>query len=815
MTVAAIAAVGVFGAPGGAQEAVSSVLPIAAPGVNGEQRLSADGNVIVFESAQSDAGVASTSVRIHDRVTGAASDVVIDNAANPAISANGCIVTYSTFVADPAADEDPAPGADPAADEDPAPGADPAADEDPAPGADPAPDADADAADDEAADVESPADGAADQLDPAGLLQQAEPTVGTSQLWAYDRCAEAPAAFEASENFAGRTAALPAAAISADGTFVAYSVGDAVVRARRVGTGYLRDARFGAAIPPVAGQTAGDRVDMSSDGRRIVFETVATDGATPASVHLWSSDVTAADATVRRVASASSWPSISDDGSLIAFHASAGSDAGYVGVVLQTSGTGESPAVNISIDARGTRPDLAGGGNHVVFNVIEPQAPPTMAMVSWVGDGTDPFSTVDIIDLSAAANGVPATTAAASGPVVSRNGAVVAFDALDALGEVTERVVSVRTLPATGEFSAESYDLGVGDVGEILTATATFLNQGPSSFVFAEGAAVAESPFLVSATSCLGEIRPRSTCEVQVSLPVSELEDVFGSVTVTALEGSSWSFEVSGIGAPSTTSSTVPPSTTPPNTTPSNTTVTTRPPVNTTRPTTRPTTPPATRPTTTTTLPSIVLPPVLSPGSFEFAPTIVDAGRRTASFEIVNEGGSSVVLTAAAFEPVSAGFSVTSTTCGTITVGGRCGVDVEFAPTTEGSLAAELVATFGSGEPVRATVTGFGAPPPTVSAIPGVAASGQVVTIQGAGFPAGSTVELRFGPTDSREVVVNDSGVFNVPVVIMPNSPNGPMTITVAGQPETFADVTGELLVTRTGRSSPGLIGSLGANLGP
>ncbi len=98
--------------------------------------------------------------------------------------------------------------------------------------------------------------------------------------------------------------------------------------------------------------------------------------------------------------------------------------------------------------------------------------------------------------------------------------------------------------------------------------------------------------------------------------------------------------------------------------------------------------------------------------------------------------------------------------------------------------------------------------------IPGVAAVGQVVTLSGSGFPTGITVELTWA-SRVQEVVVDDAGTFNVPVVVMSHTATGPATVSVEGQSDMFATVAGSMLVTDTSdRLGPPVIDGVGPNIG-
>jgi len=206
-----------------------------------------------------------------------------------------------------------------------------------------------------------------------------------------------------------------------------------------------------------------------------------------------------------------------------------------------------------------------------------------------------------------------------------------------------------------------------------------------------------------------------------------------------------------------------------------------------------------------------------SPEAFDFAPTIVEAGRRTGLVEIVNQGTGAVTVSEVRLDPAGDGpFEVVETTCAgqSVAVGSRCGITLAFAPTTLGAQNVTLIASLASGADITAVVSGTGSPAPTLEAVPGVATIGQVVTLRGSGFPTGVTVDVTRA-SSLHQVVVDDTGTFNLPVVVMSHTPTGPVEVTVAGQADMFGTVTSTLLVTDTSdRSSPAVIRGIGPSIG-
>jgi len=230
---------------------------------------------------------------------------------------------------------------------------------------------------------------------------------------------------------------------------------------------------------------------------------------------------------------------------------------------------------------------------------------------------------------------------------------------------------------------------------------------------------------------------------------------------------------------------------------------------------------PSPGPTQPTTSPTTTLPasPSFTPSAFEFAPTIVDAGRRVASIGLINPSPVPARVTGLRVDPTGGPFGLApGTDCvdASLASGSLCRVDVSFAPLDAGPAAAMLVASFADGSEVRVPITGVGAPVPVMIAVPDVASAGQVVTIRASGFPAGAVVDVSIGVEPaSRSVTVTDSGGFDVPIVVLPNTSTGPMSVEVTGMPEMFPDVSTTLLVTTTSdRTSPGVLRGPGPSIG-
>ena len=98
---------------------------------------------------------------------------------------------------------------------------------------------------------------------------------------------------------------------------------------------------------------------------------------------------------------------------------------------------------------------------------------------------------------------------------------------------------------------------------------------------------------------------------------------------------------------------------------------------------------------------------------------------------------------------------------------------------------------------VTASLVGEGVGAPTLDLVPSVAGAGQTVTVFGAGFVGGSTVQLNQpGVAVPEPVAVDADGTFAQVIVVLPNTPTGPARVTVDGQPDVFDEVIAELLVS-------------------
>jgi hypothetical protein len=188
-----------------------------------------------------------------------------------------------------------------------------------------------------------------------------------------------------------------------------------------------------------------------------------------------------------------------------------------------------------------------------------------------------------------------------------------------------------------------------------------------------------------------------------------------------------------------------------------------------------------------------------------FEPTVVDAGRRAQPVILTNAGSRTLEVVIASID-VAGSFAVVGDSCSgsPLAPGASCSIEVQFAPIVVGSESAIVTFRFADGSLATAELFGEGVPEPTLDLLPAVAGSGQTVTIFGAGFPAGVTVELsRPGTSTLEPITVDADGTFAHVIVVLPNTPSGTASLSVSGRPDAFGDVAAELVVSNR-RSASG-----------
>jgi len=758
-----------FGASSGAQTAPPVTIPFV--GTDTAPDLSDDGNIVVFSSTDL-TGV--STIAVHDRVAAATTPIPGSNGGqSPTVSGDGCTVGWSVSATSDNQQAEPDPG--------PVPGTTTttiAAIDEPGLETEPAP------------------------------VQEGEPTpfqeAGTdAALLVIDRCDPEASAIELLPT--KPAAEFGPAAMSADGAVVVVSVGTEVLRFDRTASGYALTASFAPPLqdPPLDVDAS---VDVSDDGSTVVFA-AGRDLDVPSGLTVFRVDRVSAADSVSIVASAAHQPSVSGDGAIVAYAAVADNPPS------STIAIRENESIPVVLGP-GSRPMASRDGNHVVY-----EAGDAIRLTSWTGDGPGAFAETDTLALT----GVVAPTA--SGPAIDRYAHTVASDVI-AVPDV-EADITLNTLTADAGFDSDTYLLGTGDIDAELSTTVTFTNNGPAS-LGVESIAV-DGTFVVVTESCTPIVRPGSSCSIEIGFTVEFLEEAFGTVSLvpelSVGDPVPHTTEVRAIGEA------------PPVDTPTSTTTTTTTPRSTTGGTTGGSTTGGTRTTSTTggnrttsttggrsttggTVTSTTLAPgavAFSPATFDFAPTIVEAGRRTGLIEIVNTRPTAAAVVGIRLDPAdTTAFEIVETGCTgqAVPANGRCSVTIAFAPSATGEQSAQLIASLDGGTEISATIAGIGAPPPTLTVFPGVARAGQVVTLRGSGFPTGLTVELTWSGNPS-DVVVDETGGFAIPVIVLPHTRSGPASASVAGQTDQFGDVTATMLVTGTSdRSQPGVLEGVGPNIG-
>ena len=784
LAVAAVVTVSSFGAPGDAR--ADATQSIANPGTDSAPAVSHDGRKIVFVTQPAMPESVSGLV-LHDRGLPGADQAAVpstepisgsDGAARPGISGDGCIVVWSV----PAVNASVEPTAEAGGAGDPGVGA-----------------------------ADDPVD-SGDGVAAAGELLQSVP----ARLVAVSRCGAPAVPPTDLLQLADVAGSFGTPAVSVDGAVVVVSTGTDIVRFERTAAGnYVETSRFDGPAIDLIDRVTEAQVGLSDDGSVTVFAAGVAGEPTDVFVDV----VTTGVGTVTKLAGGAH-PSVSGDGGIVAFLSGT-----TVNVIDRTA----TPLVPVSLGP-GRRPVISADGNHVVI-----EGSGLLSVVSRTGQGTKAFDTRMVSQLATAI--APTST----GPVIDRLGTTVVSDLVPGPNAATD--IAVTSLVADAGFDSDIFDLGEGLPGVTLTTTVSFSNGGPASVGVADLGV--DGSFVIADDRCGAVIRPGTTCEVDVSF-VTEAGffDAFGVVTLTPTNVGIGPFttdvsafekipvvEIPTTTTPNSTGGSTTGSTSSSSSGGSSTGGTTR--GGTTRggtstggttrgSTTRGSTTggsttgstPATS-TTTTVAPGAGV--SASPATFDFAPTIIDAGRRTGLVEIVNNGSTPIGVVGVRLEPADSGtFEIVETACvgEPVAVAARCGVTLEFSPTEVGAQNVALIATLDGGVDITVPVTGTGAPAPVIAVVPGVATVGQVVTLSGSGFPTGITVEVTWR-SSVLSVAIGDAGTFDLPVVVLPNTPKGPVSVSVEGQVDLFGTVTATMLVTATSnRSGPSVIDGIGVNVG-
>jgi hypothetical protein len=606
---------------------------------------------------------------------------------------------------------------------------------------------------------------------------------------------------------------LAAPAVSSDGSVVVWSTGDGLLVFERAADLY-GPADEPSGLP--VGGVVGPNVDVADDGTVVVF---AAAWLGTSQVYRWDRTLAEPVELVSAVVADdpangdSTHPTISGDGSTVAFETTATDLAGAA--VTPAVVVRDADATIRVVAADAVRPDLSAGGRHVVFERDGAVA------LATSGDGP-PFATVTESPVGVVADPQDVDPAHANA-VVSADGSRVAF-----AGEAGE------TLSGDSRFWADAHvwlldravlqvgavDLGSVTVGATADASTTVTNAGPVAVAI--GVPAVTGPFTIVASTCAGVLAPAAACGVTVRFTPVASADATGTLIVSdAFDSTRWaSAELRGRGVAVVT--TVPGTATTTPTTPTTTAPTST--VPRTTPTIRPR-PPVTAPRRPTTTSSRTVTTPAGTSLLAFSPTLVvmdsvvaGTGRATSVVSLTNVGTAPTTVIDVSLDPSSgAGFVVDAVTClGTLLASGSaCQVAVEFTAAEVGTVTGVLAATAGDGGTATVELSATAVEPPALVLQPDVAAPGQVVTVTGSGFPAGSPLALWWG-SDPIAIDTDASGAFRVPLVVMRHTPAGPLDVRVDESPEQFPVTEASLLVRSvSGRpGSPAVRASAGNPVG-
>ncbi len=562
---------------------------------------------------------------------------------------------------------------------------------------------------------------------------------------------------------------VAAPALSFDGSVVVWSTGQEVRR-------YVRSTTGGFTEPPVtfdvvAGGAAdvvtGARVDVSADGRNVVF--VAGPGTdpyapSPANVYVWTAPASQLDSPPEPellsttmsgdpAAGDSASPTISADGTFVVFESTA-LDLAVVGATPVTGpfviGADRTTRTSQILLDDATRPAISADGNHIVY-----QRGDALRVLS--SDATSPVD-VTIDELAGARPTGPAA--------ISQFGRWLVFASAEALAP--DLVDPARPAGTTVVWAADrsSSNGGTVDTTTTTTTTPTTPTQPPPTSPPVTQPPGTPPPDVPATTSPDVASAPGTTLPIGVI--VARYPTGFPSVPFTA---------------PPRRSSTSSSSTSNSNTF---------------------------RPSAGTSFGGVTS---ASASPVSFGPTVVGAGRRTQPVTLLNSGTSASQVSVASID-VPEAFTIVSDGCSGASIGpgASCVVEVQFAPIAVGPANGSLVFQFSDGSIVTASLVGDGVAGPTLGLVPAVAGAGQTVTVFGAGFPPGSTIGLsQPGAAAPVPIVVDADGTFAHVVVVLTNTPPGPTELAVPGQPDAYDAVTVELLVSTGGAAT----GDIAVRSGP
>jgi hypothetical protein len=172
------------------------------------------------------------------------------------------------------------------------------------------------------------------------------------------------------------------------------------------------------------------------------------------------------------------------------------------------------------------------------------------------------------------------------------------------------------------------------------------------------------------------------------------------------------------------------------------------------------------------------------PAGINFGTAVVGATVESRLVQVSNLGWGELSLEGAVVGGVHAGdYAVTEDTCRgtTLRAGATCMVRVGFTPTGSGVRSGIVSVRARDGDRVSTVLTGVGEFTPILFATPSVARPGQVVRLAGIGFPAGEPVVLTWSSGGrSLSVLADENGAVDTIIVVTVSDSVGPRSAVAA-----------------------------------
>jgi hypothetical protein len=175
----------------------------------------------------------------------------------------------------------------------------------------------------------------------------------------------------------------------------------------------------------------------------------------------------------------------------------------------------------------------------------------------------------------------------------------------------------------------------------------------------------------------------------------------------------------------------------------------------------------------------------ITPTSADYGRVVVGTATTPHVFTITNDGNVTNQLGAVSLSGATSAFSVTGDGCtgSSLGVGASCTVTVAFSSANAGAVTASVSVTGTGGSSAAAQLSGEAILAPTLTLAPGIAVTGQVLSAVGAHFAPGSQVTLVWDAGAGSFVATADAnGAFAQSVWFMPYSaPSGVRHLEVVG----------------------------------